>query len=57
MIDEVLDIMAELDEAKAELEELEECGDLEERLEAAQKVEDIKNRLFKARMRDTGERC
>lgn len=57
MIDPVIDLMNELDEAKAELEELEECGDLEDRFEAAQKVADLEEQLFKARMRDVGERC
>lgn len=55
--DKIIEMMKELEELQGEQEELEECGDLEDRLELAQKVADLETELFKARMRETGESC
>ena len=40
----------QLEEAKAEADELEECGDLEERLEALMHVTDLEKELKRARL-------
>jgi hypothetical protein len=40
----------EVDDAKIALEEINECGDLEDRLEAAQELEDAEARLLQARL-------
>jgi len=53
---EIEDILAELEEAKCEQEELDESGDLEDRLENLQRIEDLESLLFKVRMIETGER-
>lgn len=54
MNSEILDLMAALEDAKLEQEELAESGDLEDRLEVATRIADIERLLFAARMRDTG---
>lgn len=53
-MDRVLELLQEIDDAECELEELNECGDLEERLEAAQKVEDLKREHFRLTIEETG---
>jgi len=40
-MDRVLELLEELNEAKAALEEAEECGDLEERMELAFRVHEL----------------
>jgi hypothetical protein len=56
MIDQIEVIRAELDDARAELEELNECGDLEERLDAAERVADLERALEARRFEETGDR-
>jgi hypothetical protein len=56
MIDQIEVIQAELGDARAELEELNECGDLEDRLDAAQRVADLERKLEAHRFDETGER-
>ena len=53
---EIEDILKELEEAKCQQEELDGCGDLEDRFENLQRIEDLEALLFKVRMRETGER-
>lgn len=53
-MDLLMDLMNELRDAEVELEEANECGTMEERLEAAQKVEDLRTAHFKAGMIETG---
>lgn len=55
-MDRLIELLREIDDAKLELEELNECGDLEDRLEAAQRLEDLKIEHFRESMRETGER-
>lgn len=55
VLDKLLDLLHEIEAAEVELEELEECGDLEERLEAAQRLEDLRAEHFKQSCRDMGE--
>lgn len=40
--------------AQAELEEANECGDLEDRLAIAQSIAELEARLFRARLQSTG---
>jgi hypothetical protein len=56
LIDQIEIIRAELDDARAKLEELNECGDLEDRLDAAQRVADLERALEAQRFAETGER-
>ena len=53
---EIEDILKELEDAKCEQEELEESGDLEDRLENLQRIEDLEALLFRTKMNETGER-
>jgi len=53
-VDRLIELINELQDAEVELEEANECGTLEERLEAAQKVEDLRAEHFKAKMLETG---
>lgn len=50
MIDPIQNAMDDLADAQAELEKANECGDLEDRLEAALAVEDAERRLTKLRI-------
>ena len=54
MNDDIQTLEESLEEAQCELEEANECGDLEDRLELAQRVEDLEARLFRARLQSTG---
>lgn len=45
---------SELEDAQCELEELNECGDLEDRLEASMRVADLEAKLFRERLKETG---
>jgi hypothetical protein len=56
MIDQIEIVRAELDDARAELEELNECGDLEDRLDAAERVANLERALEARRFEETGER-
>jgi hypothetical protein len=56
-MDRWIELLREISEAQCELEELNECGDLEERLEAAQRLQDLENERFRLSMRETGENC
>lgn len=47
-------LQEDLQDAKCHLDEVNECGDLEDRLEALQQVEDIERALFRARLGATG---
>jgi len=42
--------LEEIEDAKAELEELNECGDLEERLEKAYEIEELESKLTRLRI-------
>lgn len=53
-MDRLIELLNEIAEAEAELEELNECGDLEDRLEAAQRLEDLKAEHLREKMRETG---
>jgi len=53
-MDRLIQLLNEIKEAEAELEELEECGDLEDRLEAAMRLEDLKAEHFRQKMIETG---
>lgn len=53
-MDRLIELLSEIEEAKCELEEINECGDLEERLEAAQRVEDLEAQHLREKMRETG---
>lgn len=53
-MDRLIELMNELQDAEVELEEANECGTLEERLEAAQKVADLRIAHTEAVMRETG---
>jgi len=55
MIDPILDLMEELDAARIDLEEANESGDLEDRLELSQRVSDLEDQLERERLKDTGE--
>lgn len=52
MLDEILDCMKDLEDARVRLEEANESGDLEERLEAAQDVHDLEVMLGRLRLKD-----
>jgi hypothetical protein len=56
MIDQIEAIQKELDDARAGLEELNECGDLEDRLDAAERVANLERALEARRFEETGER-
>jgi len=51
---EIEDLITEVEDAKTALDEANESGDLEERLELAIALEDAETRLCKARMLETG---
>ncbi len=53
-MDRLIELLNEIAEAEAELEELNECGDLEERLEAALRLDDLKAKHFRETMIETG---
>jgi hypothetical protein len=53
-VDRLIELLNEIAEAEAELEELNECGDLEERLEAALRLDDLKAKHFRETMIETG---
>lgn len=53
-MDRLIELLNELQDAEIELEEANECGTLEEQLEASQKVEDLRAAHFRAKMIDTG---
>lgn len=54
--DKVLDLITEIQDLEAELEEMNECGDLEDRMECAIRLEAAKAAHFKAVMMEGGER-
>ena len=54
--DRLLELLSEIDDAKCELEELNECGTLEERLECALRIEELEAEHFRQKMIETGER-
>jgi hypothetical protein len=56
MVDQIEVIQAELDAARAELEELNECGDLLDCLDAAERVANLERALEARRFEETGER-
>jgi hypothetical protein len=56
MIDQIEILQQELDSARCELEELSECGDLEDRLDAAQRVSDLERAIESHRFEETGGR-
>ena len=53
-MDKLIDLLNEIADAEVELEELNECGDLEERFEAAERLEDLKAEHFRQKMLETG---
>ena len=53
-MDKLLELAGELEEARVDLEEANECGDLDERLQMALKVSELEELLFKASMIETG---
>lgn len=54
MNDDLIELQNEINDAKAELEELNECGDLEDRLEAAFHLEELESKFFRETMLQTG---
>ena len=54
VMDKLLELVGELEEARVDLEEANECGDLDERLKMALKVSELEELLFKASMIETG---
>tara|TARA_B110000263_G_C15058523_1_gene396287 strand:+ start:474 stop:641 length:168 start_codon:yes stop_codon:yes gene_type:complete len=52
-MDRLIELLDEIEEAKTELEELNESGDLESRLEAATRVEDLEAEHFREAERET----
>lgn len=56
MTDRLLDLINQIQDCETELEELEECGCLEERMDCALRLEELKATHFKAKMEETGER-
>lgn len=52
--DRLVDVLAEIDDATVELEEANESGDLEDRMEAALKLEELKAAHFRACCEETG---
>lgn len=53
-MDRLIELLEEIDDAECELEEINECGDLEDRLEAALRLEDLKAEHFRLKMEETG---
>lgn len=53
-MDRLIELLNELQDAEVELEEANECGTLEDRFEAAQKVEDLRLAHFREKMIYTG---
>ena len=53
-MDRLIELLNELQDAEVDLEEANEFGTLEERLEAAQKVEELRAEHLMAKMIDTG---
>ena len=53
-MDNIIELMGQVEDAEIEIDELNECGDLESRLEAAEKLSDLEDKLFRARMIETG---
>ena len=51
--DKLIDLLNAIDDAKCELEELNECGTLEERLEVSLRIEELKAQHFRAKMAET----
>ena len=54
MNDMLIELINEIQDCKCELEELNECGDLEDRMECALKLADLEQEHFKLKMRETG---
>lgn len=54
--DKILDLISEIQDLEAELEEINECGDLEDRLDLAMRLEEKKAEHLKAVMVEGGER-
>lgn len=54
MIDHLLELKQAIEDQKALIEELEECGELEERLEAALELDRLEGEFFRQKMIETG---
>lgn len=52
--DRLLALLSKIDDLATELEELEECGTLEERLECSLRIEELRREHFRASMEETG---
>lgn len=57
MTDRLLELISEIQDCEAELEELNECGDLEDRMECLIRLETLQAAHFKALMIEGGERA
>lgn len=53
-MDRLVELLNEIADAECELEEANECGNLEDRLEAAQRLEDFKAEYLRESLRETG---
>jgi hypothetical protein len=54
MNDRLIELINEIQDCRCELEELDECGDLEGRMERALKLADLEQEHFKLKMIETG---
>ena len=54
MTDRLVELLNEIEDLETELEELNESGDLEDRLECAQRIEELKAEHFRLKMIETG---
>ncbi len=54
MKDRLIDLLNEIADAEVELEEINESGDLEERLAAAMRVDELKAEHLRESLRETG---
>lgn len=52
--DRLIELLDEIADCETELDEAMECGDLEEQLECAFRLEDLKREHFQESMRETG---
>lgn len=54
MNDRVIELINEIQDCRCELEELNECGDLEDIMECQLRLEDLEREHFKLTMAETG---
>lgn len=53
-IDRLVELVNEIQDCRCELEELDECGDLEERMGCALRLADLEHEHFRLKMIETG---